>query len=93
MAYKIQYSPEDARRYPQVRKKSPIKKGRWFGLILVITAALWIRVNGVPDFLIPGDPEVTRAATAMMIDKMQAGASFGDAVTAFCEKIIDGAGL
>lgn len=91
MAYKIQYSPEAACRYPQEREKRKPQLGKWLGLALIVAAALWVRVNGVPDFLIPGNPEITKAATVALIGDIQEGAPWNEAVTVFCETIIDGA--
>lgn len=93
MAYKIQYSPEAARRYPSKESRSQIKPGRWIIMILVLAAFIWVRANGVPDFFIPGDPAVTRSAAAMMMDEIRAGVSVDDAITTFCKAILHGAGL
>ena len=93
MAYKIQYSPETAKRYPQFRSKKKGKAGKWVVLMMVFAAALWMRINGVPDFLIPGDPEITKTAAAMLMNDIQGGVPVGDAVTTFCEEIIHGAGF
>ena len=93
MSYKIEYSPETAHCYPQrdTHQKSYI--GRWFCIILVIGAILWMRVNGVPDFLIPGDPEITKSAAVALMDDLSEGVNVNDAVTSFCRSILDGAGV
>lgn len=93
MAYKIQYSPETGKRYPQTRKRRHVDAGRWVCLLLIVAAALWLRLNGVPDFLIPGDPDITKAAAAMFVDEIQNGSSVNDAVTVFCKEILHGAGF
>lgn len=93
MAYKIQYSPETGKRYPQTRKRQPVDIGRWIGLLLVVAAALWLRINGIPEFLIPGDPDVTKAAAVLFVDQVQSGSSVNDAVTVFCKEILHGAGF
>ena len=92
VGYKIEYSPETAYCYPQrnVCKKQNI--GRWICLLILVGAILWMRVYGIPDFLIPGDPVVTRSATAAFMDDLSEGVSVNDAVTAFCRIILDGAG-
>lgn len=92
MAYKIQYSPENARRYPQVRKQRKFPGESFVVILIVLAAAVWIRLNGIPDFLIPGDPEVTRAAAAVMITDLRQGIKVDDAVTTFCKEILHGAG-
>ena len=93
MAYKIQYSPETAYRYPQQKEKRNLQTGRWLFLAMILAAAVWLRVKGVPDFLIPGDPEITRNAVQTMVTDNQGGAAINDAVTAFCRTILHGAGV
>ena len=91
MAYKIEYSPESARRYPQMQKDKRLKPTKLLILMFAIIAALWMRLNGVPDLLIPGDATVTRAAASDFMNCVQAGVPIGEAVTAFCQTILDGA--
>lgn len=93
MAYKIRYSPETGGRYPQRENRNSIRTGKWVLLLLIIIAAVWLRINGIPDFLIPGDPDVTRAAAASLLSELQNGSSISDAVTVFCKEILHGAGF
>lgn len=92
MSYKIEYASELDRKYPSQKKAHHVKWGNIILISFVILGALWLRMNGVPDFLIPGDPNVTRAAAAVMVEQIQAGGSVGNAVTVFCKEILDGAG-
>ena len=91
MAYKIQYTPQDNSRYPMVTRRREIKWGRLVAVIVVAVATLWLINNGVPEILIPGDPQVTKAAAATMIGSMKSGSSMDDAILTFCRQIIDGA--
>lgn len=91
MAYIIEYSPQDAKRYPKIKESKPIQIGRWLFPALLVAAVLWMRLYGVPDFLIPGEPEQTKTAAAEMVNNLQKGAALDDAVTAFCQDIINGA--
>lgn len=93
MGYKIEYSPETARSYPQRNPPQKRNIGRWVCLFLLIGAILWMRGNGVPDCLIPGDPRITKSAAAAFMNDLSGGVSVGDAVTAFCSAILDGAGV
>ena len=93
MSYKIQYTPEVCHRYPLKEKRPQVKWGRWIPFVLLLAAVLGIRLYGIPDFLIPGDPEVTKAAAAMLIDELHAGTSVDDAVTVFCKEVFNGAGF
>lgn len=92
MAYKIQYSPENARRYPQIGKRKKFPFEGLLMLVLIFAAAIWVRLNGIPEFLIPGDPQVTKAAAATMIADLREGTRVNEAVTAFCKEILHGAG-
>ena len=92
MSYKIQYTPETAYRYPQNKEK----KSKWgkIGVLFCVLAALtWFRVNGIPEFLIPGDPDVTKAAASDFVEQIRSGEPLGDAVTVFCKEILIGAGV
>lgn len=93
MSYKIQYSPETSGLYPQPVTRKPIRLKYWVCTMLVVAAALWMRFYGVPDFLIPGDAEITKAAASVMIGEIKSGVALRDAVTTFCEIILDGAGV
>jgi len=93
MAYKIQYSPEDRKRYPGVKGKVNFRFGQLFLVLCLLAAVLWVRQYGVPDFLIPGDPEVTREAASLMMDSLQSGNSLNEAVTVFCKEVLHGAGF
>ena len=93
MAYKIQYTPEDNARYPKMKNSKTIPWKRWLFAIAIFAAVLWVREKGVPDFIIPGDPEVTTAATKNMISNLQEGAKVNEAVTVFCKEILNGAGF
>ncbi len=93
MGYKIEYSPETAHYYPQRNVRKKRKVSRWMFLLLMIGAILWMRVNGVPDFLIPGDPEITKSAAVTLMDELSDGVCVNDAVTTFCRSILDGAGV
>ena len=91
MPYKIQYSPETTQRYPAINVSRQVKWGRWIVAILLIGGSVWIRFKGVPDFMIPGDPDITKSAVEMMVSNLRAGVNFADALTVFCKEILDGA--
>ena len=91
MPYTIQYSPEMTQKYPAIKGHKPFKWGRGLCAILVIGGAVWVHLKGLPDFMIPGDPEITKSAAAMMLSNLRNGASIHDAVTVFCKEILNGA--
>lgn len=41
------------------------------------------------EFLLPGEPTVTQEAFDTMIDKIQDGEPVREALTAFCQKVVD----
>ena len=92
MSYKIQYTPETAYRYPQ-NKEEKSKWGKFSVLFCVLVALAWLRVNGIPEFLIPGDPVVTKAAASSLVAQIQSGEPLREAVTVFCKEILLGAGV
>ncbi|MBE6943757.1 MAG: hypothetical protein E7453_05795 [Ruminococcaceae bacterium] len=90
MAYKIDYIPVGKRQY--AKRIIP----RWlfptaliFSLSSVILA-LTIH-HGSADWLLPGDPAVTKVALLELIENLKAGEQFSDAVAAFCQEVIKGA--
>ena len=93
MAYKIEYTPEFSYRYPQTKRKRDATSWKVIMFILLVAAALWMRLNGIPDFLIPGDPVVTRLAASDFFDCVQNGMPIGKAATVFCQQILNGAGF
>ena len=91
MSYKIQYSPETSSLYPQTAARKQLLIKRWIPAAIAIVAAVWIHFYGVPDFLIPGDPVITKAAASAMVGEIKNGTALGDAITTFCKMILDGA--
>lgn len=91
MAYEIQYSPETVTRYRNHAEKHKSRVGGWITVLLLAAAALSVRYNGIPDFLIPGDPAVTKQAARTFLELLQEGEPVMDAVTVFCNEILDGA--
>ena len=91
MAYKIQYSPENQARYPITNRHKRWNWSRFVIPAIILAAMLWVRFNGVPDIMIPGNPEVTRSAASELLVNLSDGVAVKDAVTVFCKEIIDGA--
>lgn len=92
MSYQIMYNPEDSHKYPTQFKKKHKKIILPVLMVLLCVLALGrpgIR-NKVEQWLIPGDPQVTKAAFSLMLDELREGESLGDAVTTFCNEIIAG---
>ena len=91
MAYKISYTPEDTHRYPQKVQRQPGRWGKYYIAILILAAVLCLKQVGIPNFLIPGNAEVTKKAAQTMITEIKSGESLEDAITTFCMDIINSA--
>lgn len=91
MAYQIHYTPEDSHRFPQTQNKMVFPWKKAFTLAFILAGIIYVKTYGLPDFLIPGDPEITVPATQSMISDLKAGEPLDDAITAFCLEIINGA--
>ena len=91
MSYKICYFPENSRRYPKVSSVRRLNWSKYIAVLLLFGFGVWVKFQGVPDFLIPGDPEITKQAAEMMITELRNGEPVDDAVLAFCQEILDSA--
>ena len=91
MTYKIQYTPQDDRRYPVVKQRRKGRRVNSWLILLLIVAVVWFNFCGIPDFMIPGDPQVTKVAASQMVTMLKDGASTQEAITVFCRQVLDGA--
>ena len=85
MGYRIAYSTETSHKFPEkVRRKKPLLWAATGVLLVGLLAGGW-------KLLLPGNPEVTHTALAHLAEDIREGESLGQAVTAFCQEIIDNA--
>lgn len=93
MGYTVHYQPEENRRYPGVRKPKTIsgKKILISTLLVLLLIAVWVWAEPIGNFLLPGNPQVTKTAINNMVEGMQEGTSLADAITVFCQEIITNA--
>lgn len=84
--------------YENIGKRRDKKKRNWPSVIAVtcvgmlLTGAITIKSVGlkwVQEVLIPGDPAVTAAALEEMVAELRQGTSLTEAVTSFCQEIIN----
>lgn len=91
MAYEIRYGSS------KLDHKQKPKQWKWIPAVILIIFVIGILTTDVEKtvlhWLLPGDPVVTVAALGHLQDNLQAGDPIGEAVTAFCREIIDGANL
>ena len=79
MTYRIEYS----------RKK----KGFPVWVILPVVGGLVLLRQKLGRFLLPGDPEVTGRALETLLAQLRQGSAAGEAVSAFCKAVVQGAGI
>ena len=85
MGYRIAYSQETSHKFPEkTRKKRPLLWVSTGALLIGLLAGGW-------KLLLPGDPETTQTALTHLVEDIRAGESVSQAVTAFCQEIVDNA--
>lgn len=63
-------------------------------LFVLLTSVFWSSGRQkLRDFLLPGDPAVTGQALETMVSQLKDGESISEAVGAFCQEVLDGAGI
>ena len=87
MAYQIRYEDSEMIRETKSVRKRVIKWVVCFCAVLFISLVL--RLRQVQDFLIPGDPAVTRVAFSSFTQELREGESFRDAAAVFCRQVIE----
>jgi len=94
VGYTIQYGPAgkaETAWHAKRRKKSGAVLAVCVLVIVFAVLALSGNFEQIKNYLIPGDPEVTKAAFAQFTEDIRQGDTVGDAITAFCREIIEGA--
>ena len=91
MAYQIEYAPDKKYLYPVYKKRRPLFAVKWVPFVLLLAAALYMRLYGIPDFMIPGDAEITKEAATVFMEEIQNGTGVKQAATDFCKMMLDGA--
>lgn len=96
MGYRIQYGQTMTK--TPIADKKILRKPKKLRLlipvcIIFLIALMWIKKDTLRDFLIPGDEAVTEAAVADFVKDLRTGENFSDAITAFCQEIIENANI
>lgn len=87
MAYQIRYSDTSFTKKP-IKKRSLLYK--WITILAIIVASVYmLQWESVQNFLIPGDPDVTKSAFASFTKELKEGERFADAVAVFCREVIE----
>ncbi len=88
MAYKIDYISVGKRQYSTNSKVTGWLLPSLTVLTLLAALIALTVYYGSADWLLPGDPAVTKAALKELIENLKSGEQFSDAVTAFCREVI-----
>lgn len=81
MAYRIEYpGKKKAKRFPV-----------W--IVLPALGGLALLRQSLGRFLLPGDPAVTGRALETLLAQLRQGIGAGEAVSAFCKAVVQGAGI
>lgn len=92
MGYRIEYGQPSDKKYPMPSRCSRLPWMVCGALLLfsLLTNLYWPEGReALRNLLIPGDPDVTTEAFAVMIEEVRTGEDFGDAVTSFCREILN----
>lgn len=94
MAYRINYDSGGKHRIPIRRYFTAATVKTGLIILVLVAAALTIKfygLNWVKEVLLPGDPKVTETALHNMTEGLQNGESILEAVTTFCQEIVNSA--
>ena len=87
MSYQIRYSDMSFTKKP-IKSKKPLYK--WITVLAAMMASAYmLQLETVQNFLIPGDPDVTKSAFASFTKELREGERFADAVAVFCREVIE----
>lgn len=99
MGYQISYEKEQIKKSVKQEKKEQMKiHPRWrkntcLLLLVLLTCCCLVTQfrNWIVQLLLPGDGYVTAQALEDMLDAVEQGGSFREAMSTFCKEIIGGA--
>ena len=91
MGYRISYENGGIRTRISPPKNIGRKRFLFFGAVfaLAIFMIAFHQSSRVRRFFLPGNKAVTEAAVTELVESVQRGEHFEDAITAFCKQIID----
>ena len=93
MGYRISYEKGAEKTYIRKREKR-VSRSHVVPIVMtlfVIAALLCIKNTEIRQMLLPGDGAVTEEAINNLIHSVQNGSALGDAITAFCQEILQSA--
>ena len=92
MGYMIYYGKECEAEHNWNTRSNGRHKRRIIAAVIIcaaLLAAAMGKTDAMQNLLIPGNPEVTKAAFAQFSDDIRNGEHLDEAITAFCREIIN----
>lgn len=93
MAYRIDYGPAQPEEKSCTLRLQVLTASFLLLFVLLVKQAWPEGTAKLQEIFLPGDAHSTQTAFQELISDLQNGEGLGDAVTAFCEEIIDHAEL
>lgn len=92
MSYRISYGPKTPKRYyrPKLRKMPLILSAAVLCSMFIINICFPAQTQAIKHKLLPWTTPESKAAISTMLNDIQEGASYEDAITAFCREILNG---
>ena len=91
MGYRITYGQDVIKsKLPPDRKKLVFRR-IILAALACVAVALALSSATIRHYLLPGDPVVTERALQELVSDLRSGEKVSDAVTAFCQEILDNA--
>lgn len=88
MSYQIHYAPQMNKKYPKFKQRKIVFRRQLLIPIVIIALMACIAIRPVRDWLFPGDPDVTDAATREMLNSLRSGDRIEEAITVFCLEVL-----
>ncbi len=92
MAYYVEYGPKQPRKSKDTGRAVRVQAmaAAFFLLFAMLVRQFWPEgAEKLRDFLLPGKASVTQAALEDLASEMQDGSDVREALTAFCQQIVD----
>ena len=91
MGYRITYGQSARKTKLPHNRKAVLLKKLIFSALACLALVLALSTETVRHFILPGDPVVTERALVDLVLDLHNGEKVSDAVTAFCQEILDNA--
>ena len=96
MSYRISYGQTLIKE--MIKEPAINKQGKIIPALLIAGCILAVSVfasgsDGLREYILPGNAEVTEAALSELVSNVRSGEPLGEAITVFCQEIIENANI